>query len=100
MKSLLKTTLVVSMIAAFAVGTANAKVSIQGKSEQSVDVKGAVSNFAMGAGKATQNLASNNGKVSISGNNKQSVDIQGAVSNFAMGVGTATQNMASNNSDD
>ena len=100
MKNLLKTTLAVSMIAAFAVGTANAKVSIQGKSEQSVDLKGAVSNFAMGAGKATQNLASNNGKVTIGGDNKQTVTVKGAVSNFAMGVGTATQNMASNNSDD
>ena len=54
----------------------------------------------MGAGKATQNLASNNGKVTIGGDNKQTVTVKGAVSNFAMGVGTATQNMASNNSDD
>lgn len=100
MKNLMKTGLAVGLIAVFSVATANAKVSIGGNNQQSVDVKGAVSNFAMGAGKATQNLASNNGKVTIGGNNKQSVDVKGAVSNFAMGVGHATQNMASNNSED
>ncbi len=85
--------------AAFAVlGPAHAEVKIEGKNDQSVDVKGAVINAAIGANaKAKQSLASNVGKVSIAGDNKQRVDVKGAVINAAIGANTtAEQALASN----
>jgi hypothetical protein len=79
-------------------GAAHAEVKIKGKNEQTVDVKGAVTNTAVGAlAKAKQSLASNVGKVDIGGDNKQLVNIKGAVLNSAIGAGTtAEQALASN----
>jgi uncharacterized protein YcfL len=84
-----------------AVGAAQAEVKIKGKNEQSVKVKGAVLNAAIGAGAtAKQNLSSNAGQVTIGGDNKQTTDVTGAVLNAAIGAGTtAKQNLASNTSD-
>lgn len=94
--------LTILALAAFMVaGAAQAQIVIKGKNEQSVDVKGAVINAAIGMGaEAKQNLASNAGKVSIGGDNKQTVEVKGAVINAAIGMGTkAKQNLASNTSD-
>jgi hypothetical protein len=84
-----------------AVGAAQAQIKIKGKNDQSVDVKGAVINAAIGPGAvAKQNLSSNAGKVDIGGDNKQSTKITGAVINAAIGpMATAKQNLASNTSD-
>ena len=77
---------------------AMAEITIKGKNTQDVQVKGAVSNVAVGAGaKAKQSLASNVGRVNITGDNKQTVDVKGAVTNVAVGaMTTAEQSLASN----
>jgi uncharacterized protein YcfL len=84
-----------------AAGAAQAQIKITGKNEQTVKVKGAVLNAAIGAGAvAKQNLSSNAGKVTIGSDNKQVTEITGAVLNAAIGAGTeAKQNLASNTSD-
>lgn len=75
-----------------------AEVKIKGKNDQSVQVKGAVLNAAIGPGaKASQNISSNKGNVVLGGANKQSTQITGAVLNAAIGPGSkAEQNLASN----
>lgn len=80
------------------IGAAHAEVTIKGKNEQSVDVKGAVINAAIGANAtAKQSLASNVGKVNIGGDNTQRVNVTGAVINAAIGANTkAEQALASN----
>jgi hypothetical protein len=84
-----------------AAGAAQAQIKISGKNEQTVKVKGAVLNAAIGAGAtAKQNLSSNAGQVTIGGDNKQTTEVTGAVLNAAIGAGTtAKQNLASNTSD-
>jgi hypothetical protein len=84
-----------------AAGAAQAQIKIAGKNEQTVKVKGAVINAAIGMGAtAKQNLSSNAGKVDIGGDNKQTTEVTGAVINAAIGMGTtAKQNLASNTSD-
>ena len=99
MKNLVKISAAAVFAATLAL-SANAKVTIGGNNDQSVNVQGAVANGAQGMGKAVQNLASNHGKVTIGGNNKQSVNIQGAVGNISWGAGKAIQNVASNSSDE
>lgn len=99
MKNLVKISAATIFAASLAL-SANAKVTIGGNNDQSVNVQGAVANGAQGVGKAVQNLASNHGKVTIGGNNKQSVNIQGGVINGAVGAGKAMQNLASNSSDE
>lgn len=97
MKNLVKIGLAATFAASLAL-SANAKVEIGGDNDQSVNVKGAVTNMAFGGSKAIQNLASNQGKVTIGGNNKQSVEIKGAVTNMAFGGSKAVQNLGSNSS--
>jgi len=77
---------------------AMAEITIKGKNEQDVKVRGAVANAAYGMGAtARQSLASNVGKVSIGGDNKQTVDIKGAVINGAIGMGTTAEQALSSN---
>jgi len=97
-------TVVTSAIAAAAVcfsSLAMADIEIKGSNKQTVKVKGAVLNAAIGMGAtAKQNLSSNAGNVSIKGSNVQETDVTGAVLNAAIGMGsTAKQNLASNTSD-
>jgi hypothetical protein len=84
-----------------AAGAAQAQIKISGKNEQTVKVKGAVINAAIGMGAtAKQNLSSNAGQVTIGSDNKQTTEVTGAVINAAIGMGTtAKQNLASNTSD-
>ena len=92
---------IIALSAFLAAGAAQAQIKIKGKNDQSVNVKGAVINAAIGKGAtAKQNLSSNAGQVQIGGDNKQSTNIKGAVINAAIGKGaTAKQNLASNTSD-
>lgn len=95
---------VTTAIAAAAVcfsGLALADIDIKGNNKQTVKVKGAVLNAAIGMGAtAKQNLSSNAGNVTIKGGNTQETEVTGAVLNAAIGMGsTAKQNLASNTSD-
>jgi hypothetical protein len=95
--------LIVSLVAVASMvcGGAMAEIQIKGKNEQTVKVKGAVLNAAIGAGAvAKQNLSSNVGTVTIGGDNVQTTEVKGAVLNAAIGAGAvAKQNLASNTSD-
>lgn len=104
MKTQTRHKLITATVAAAALcfaGMASADIEIKGNNKQTVKVKGAVLNAAIGMGAvAKQNLSSNAGNVSIKGNNTQETEVTGAVLNAAIGMGSqAKQNLASNTSD-